>query len=111
MLNNRAPQGIASLRPAFAEGGTVRWGGDKNIQGRTFDIDPAAVQKVYAQLNSQRQANPSYFRSGEKNTALPDEFLRDMASNLVASGVTDISQVGRSTVETGASPVQKAGRA
>lgn len=83
----------------------LTWGGDKNIGGKMYAIDPDAYTTVRGQLDQQRQAmmaNPEYakyWRATDKGEKTPDWVLDDMAKNLVASGITDIRQVGKGEYE------------
>ena len=83
----------------------LTWGGDKNIGGKMYAIDPDAYTTVRGQLDQQRQAmmaNPEYakyWKATDKGVKTPDWVLDDMAKNLVASGVTDIRQVGKGEYE------------
>ncbi len=80
------------------------WGGDKNINGQKFYVDPDAYASVRGQLDTQRKAmmdHPEYgkfWRATDKGEKTPDWVLDDMAKNLVASGVTDIRQIGKGQV-------------
>jgi len=92
----------------------VKWSKDapvpKTADGRDYlvwgnssksYIDPDAAERVYSQLKAQKDAMPAEaWRSGEKGKQVSDDILRDMAHSLVASGVSDISEVGKTTVLT-----------
>lgn len=88
------------------------WGGDKNIQGQKFYVDPVVADGLYGQLKAQQeklgQAGMKW-TAGEKNTDVPDEFVRDMAMNLAASGVTDLKDVAKGKVKGRGQMVIKGG--
>lgn len=88
----------------------LTWGGDKNIQGQMYAVDPDVYDKLLGQLANNRSAGAQYglkWTAGEKNTDVPDEFVQDMAKSLAASGITDIRQIGKKKVETGVVPLQR----
>ena len=72
---------------------TGSYGNQKNIT-----ISGSDVQNVYNQIMAQYNAGTSKYYSGQ-GFGSPEANIMDMAKNLVASGVTDISQVGQGTVK------------
>lgn len=87
--------------PAAAAASPYSFQESRAFGGKTYDnLDPAAVATVKAQLAAQQKAmDPKYWQGNVD--------LDRMASNLVASGVTDIRQVGKGQAEVGRQSVMK----